>query len=67
MTGPELAAIRKHLGLTAWVFGRALGYEHATRNAVESHMWQIERREHVPGPVARLAALYERWPELIHS
>lgn len=58
MTGPDLHAIREHLGLTAEVFGRrVLGMDHKTRNSVQASMGKLEAMQTVPDKVARIAYL----------
>ena len=58
MTGAELQAIRKSLGLSATRFGRALGFA-GTPNTINV---QIRRYENgtraIPAWIARLAYLY---------
>jgi transcriptional regulator with XRE-family HTH domain len=60
MTGPELRAIRKHLGLPLVAMGRALGYQGGdkTLNA-QLHKYESGERT-IPPWIARLAEMYAR-------
>ncbi|WP_454917258.1 helix-turn-helix domain-containing protein [Xanthobacter sediminis] len=71
MTGPELAAIRHRLGLSAIAFGRACGYT-GTDNSVSVSIrrYEGEYGRPVPPLLARLAVMFDRfgvpddfWPE----
>jgi transcriptional regulator with XRE-family HTH domain len=58
MTGTQLAAIRKRLGLSLVEFGRALGYE-GNRNTVQVAVSRYEAgAREIPPWIARLAAMY---------
>lgn len=60
MTGPELAAIRKKLGLSTAQLGRALGY--TGEDAVVAGTLRKLESGHRPIPpaIARLATMYAR-------
>ena len=69
MTGPELAAIRKQLGLGTVALGRALGYQ-GNDNTVSVQIRAYESGGRpIPPWIARLAAMYGRFgvPEDIGS
>ena len=60
MTGPEFRAIRKHLGLTLYAWGRALGYS-GNRNTIQCAVQRYEKGERdIPPWIAKLAEMYER-------
>lgn len=61
MTGPELAAIRKHLGLGTVAFGRALGYRGNDNTvSVAIRLYESDGRP-IPPWIANLAAMYGRF------
>jgi hypothetical protein len=61
MTGPELASIRKTLGLGTVAFGRALGYEGADNTvSVTVRRYESDGRP-IPPWIARLADMYRRF------
>jgi transcriptional regulator with XRE-family HTH domain len=58
MTGAQLAAIRKRLGLSLVEMGRALGYA-GNRNTVQVAVSRYEAGDRdIPPWIARLAAMY---------
>ena len=60
MTGPEFAAIRQRLGLTAEAFGRALGFR-GNRNSIQARICDMEAgRRTITETVGRLAWIYGR-------
>lgn len=59
MTGPELYAIRKELGLTALQLGRAFGYEGSDNTVkVTMHRYEAPNGRRIPPWIARLAQMY---------
>jgi len=61
MTGPELAAIRKRLGLGTVAMGRALGYGGNDNTiSVAIRKYESAGRE-IPPWIARLAHMYGRF------
>lgn len=61
MTGDQLAAIRKRLGMSPAKFGRALGYT-GNLNSVRLSVRRYESGEKQIAPwIARLAIMYERF------
>ena len=62
MTGSELAAIRKSLGLSTTQWGRALGYS-GTDASVSASVRRLEARhdDAIPTTVGRLALMYDRY------
>jgi DNA-binding transcriptional regulator YiaG len=61
MTPKELQRILAQLGISRGKFGELLG---ATRRSGEN--WTDPDRSDVPGPVATIARLLEKRPELVH-
>ena len=50
MTGDEMRAIRKRMGMSAVEFGRALGYR-SSYNTIKVKIQRYERFKEVPAPV----------------
>ena len=62
MTGPELAAIRKRLGLTAEALAAALGYNgNPASIAMIIYRFEAPKGRHVPPAVSRLATMFDRF------
>lgn len=60
MTGDELRAIRRALGLSLKDFGRALGYTGSPNTiSVQVRRYEAGARD-IPPWIARLATMYER-------
>jgi hypothetical protein len=60
VTGPELRAIRKRLGLTLWQMGQAIGYGGKRRN-IANQIRQFEAGVRpVPVPVGRLVYMFDK-------
>ena len=60
MTGADLRAIRERMGLDHDAWGRALGYGGRNPDSARVSACRAESMTEVPGPVARLAEMYER-------
>lgn len=60
MTGPELRAIRKQLGLSLVAMGQALGYQGSAKTLnAQVHKYETGERP-IPPWIARLASMYAR-------
>lgn len=61
MTGPELAAVRKRLGLGTVAFGRALGYRGNDNTvSVQVRAYESDGRP-IPPWIGRLASMFDRY------
>jgi hypothetical protein len=61
MTGPELAHIRRSLGLSVIEFGRAVGYEGSDETVSSTiRRYESPRGRHVPRWIGRLALMFHR-------
>jgi DNA-binding transcriptional regulator YiaG len=60
MSGDELAAIRKRLGMSPTKFGRALGYTGNPNSLRLSVKRYEDGSKPIPGWIARLAIMFER-------
>jgi|GEM_PF-6589579 len=62
MTGQELAAIRKRLGLSLIQFGRALGYQGEDNTvSVTVRRYEAPNGRPIPPWIARLAIMFDRF------
>lgn len=62
MTGPELKAIRKRLGLSVIEMGRAIGYEGSDNTVnVTMRRYEAPNGRTIPPWIARLAIMFDRF------